>query len=148
MHQFCVDNDLYFEFHSYHFLVKNYSGNVLHQGYLHDGLYQFTNKSSLPQAFSCVRSHEWHRRLGHASASVVNQILSTLPFPVEKNKTHNVCPECQMAKIRDLPFKTSTFVSLNPLDLIFIDVWGPASMPSTSSVKYYVSFLDDYSKFL
>jgi hypothetical protein len=48
VHQFCVDNNVYFEFHSYYFLVKDYSGNVLHRGYLHDGLYQFTNKSSLP----------------------------------------------------------------------------------------------------
>jgi len=64
--------------------------------------------------FSCVRSYEWHRRLGHASALVVNQVLFTLPFPVEKNKTHNVCPKCQMKKSHDLLFKTSTFVSLNP----------------------------------
>jgi histone deacetylase 1/2 len=37
---------------------------------------------------------------------------------------------------------------LHPLDLIFTDVWGPASVPSTTGAKYYVSFLDDYSKFL
>ena len=72
VHQFCVDNNVYFEFHSYYFLVKDYSGNVLHRGYLHDELYQFTNNSSLPQAFSCVRSYKWHRRFGHASALVVN----------------------------------------------------------------------------
>jgi histone deacetylase 1/2 len=79
---------------------------------------------------------------------VVNQVLSLLSFPVEKNKTHNVCPECQMAKSHDLPFKNSTSISLHPLDLIFTDVWGPASVPSTTGAKYYVSFLDDYSKFL
>ena len=72
VHQFCVDNNVYFEFHSYYFLLKDYSGNVLHRGYLHDELYQFTNNSSLPQAFSCVRSYKWHRRFGHASALVVN----------------------------------------------------------------------------
>jgi histone deacetylase 1/2 len=27
-------------------------------------------------------------------------------------------------------------------------VWGPASVLSTTGAKYYVSFLDDYSKFL
>jgi histone deacetylase 1/2 len=47
-----------------------------------------------------------------------------------------------------LPFRSSTFVSSKPLDLIFTNVWGPASMLSIFGVKYYVSFLDDYSKFL
>jgi histone deacetylase 1/2 len=147
IHQFCVDNNVYFEFHSFYFLVKDYSGKVLHRGYLHDGLYQFTHKSSLPQALSSVRS-EWHRRLGHASNPVLNKVLTSLSFPVEKNKTSHVCPECQMAKSHSLPFKKSNSVSLHPLDLIFTDVWGPASVLSTSGAKYYVSFLDDYSKFL
>jgi len=53
-----------------------------------------------------------------------------------------------MAKNHDLPFKNSTSISLHPLDLIFTDVWGPASVLSTTGAKYYVSFLDDYSKFL
>jgi histone deacetylase 1/2 len=79
---------------------------------------------------------------------MVNQVLSLLSFPLEKNKTHNMCPECQMAKRHDLPFKTSTSISLHPLDLIFTDVWGPASMPSKTGAKHFVSFLDDYSKFL
>jgi hypothetical protein len=55
---------------------------------------------------------------------VVNKILSTLAFPVEKNKTHSACHGCQMAKTHDLPFRSSTFVSSKPLDLIFTDVWG------------------------
>ena len=32
--------------------------------------------------------------------------------------------------------------------LIFTDVWGPTFVPSTNGARYYVSFLDDYSKFL
>jgi hypothetical protein len=82
------------------------------------------------------------------STPIINKVLTSLSFPVENNKTSHVCPECQMAKSHTLPFKTSNSVSLNPLDLIFTDVWGPASVLSTSDAKYYVSFLDDYSKFL
>jgi histone deacetylase 1/2 len=53
-----------------------------------------------------------------------------------------------MEKSHDLPFKNSASILLHPLDLIFTDVWGPALVPSTTGAKYYVSFLDDYSKFL
>jgi hypothetical protein len=34
-----------------------------------------------------------------------------------------------------------------PLALIFTDVWGPAPVCSRSGFKYYVSFLDAYSKY-
>jgi histone deacetylase 1/2 len=37
-------------------------------------------------------------------------------------------------------------VSAGPLDIIFSDVWGPAPT-SAGSHNYYVSFIDDYSKF-
>jgi hypothetical protein len=38
-------------------------------------------------------------------------------------------------------------VSQFPLDLIFSDVWGPAP-DSVGRNKYYVSFIDDHSKFV
>lgn len=37
-------------------------------------------------------------------------------------------------------------VSKFPLELIFSDVWGPA-LESVCRKKFYVSFIDDYSKF-
>jgi hypothetical protein len=37
-------------------------------------------------------------------------------------------------------------VSSQPLELVFSDVWGPAPK-SVGRYKYYVSFIDDFSKF-
>jgi hypothetical protein len=37
-------------------------------------------------------------------------------------------------------------VSSAPLELVFSDVWGPA-IALVGNQKYYVSFVDDYSKF-
>jgi histone deacetylase 1/2 len=51
-----------------------------------------------------------------------------------------------MAKSHQLPYPKSTSVSTSPLELVFSDVWGPAS-ESFGHFKYYVSFIDDYSKF-
>lgn len=53
-----------------------------------------------------------------------------------------------MAKSHDLPFQSSNYVSSSSLDLIFTDIWGATSVVSTTGTKYYVSFLDDYSKFV
>jgi hypothetical protein len=45
-----------------------------------------------------------------------------------------------------LPYPKSSSVSSHPLELIFSDVWGPAP-ESVGRYKYYVSFVDGYSKF-
>jgi hypothetical protein len=51
-----------------------------------------------------------------------------------------------MAKSHQLPYPKSSSQSSFPLELIFSDVWGPAC-DSFGRNKYYVSFIDDYSKF-
>jgi hypothetical protein len=58
-----------------------------------------------------------------------------------------VCDACQRTKSHQLPFSKSFSVSKAPLELIFSYVWGPAPI-SVGKFKYYVSFIDDYSKFV
>ena len=50
------------------------------------------------------------------------------------------------AKSHQLPYPRSTSVSSFSLQLIFSDVWGPAPQ-SVGHYQYYVSFIDDFSKF-
>jgi histone deacetylase 1/2 len=58
-----------------------------------------------------------------------------------------ICDACQQGKSHQLPYPKSTSVSRSPLDLVFSDVWGPAPQ-SVGRFAYYVSFIDDYSKFI
>jgi histone deacetylase 1/2 len=48
--------------------------------------------------------------------------------------------------VHQLPFNNSAHVTLSPLELIHSDVWGPA-VTSSGGFKYYVSFVDDFSRF-
>ena len=148
--KFCIDNNVYFEFHGHYFLVKGYSETILHRGCVSNGLYQFISSKFSPQALSSSRIsfNIWHRRLGHAAFPTVKRVLSLNNLPVDKSPVHSVCHDCQLAKSHDLPFKNSTCVSKTPLDLIFTDVWGPASVASTTGARYYVSFLDNFSKYV
>jgi len=41
--KFAQDNNVYFEFHNLFFFIKDYSGNVLHKGFISDGLYSFSS---------------------------------------------------------------------------------------------------------
>jgi hypothetical protein len=57
-----------------------------------------------------------------------------------------VCDACQQVKSHQLPYSRSSTVSKAPLDLIYSDVWGLVC-ESIERNKYYVSFIDDFSKF-
>lgn len=46
-----------------------------------------------------------------------------------------------------LPFKSSSSHAQEILELVHTDVWGPAPITSPSGFKYYVHFVDDFSRF-
>ena len=46
-----------------------------------------------------------------------------------------------------LPFSHSCTHATEPLQLVHSDVWGPAPITSINGTRYYVSFIDDFSKF-
>jgi len=89
----------------------------------------------------------WHNRLGHPASAVVKQVISNNNLPVlDQSISESVCDACQQAKSHQLPYSRSSSVSKFPLELVFSDVWGPAP-ESIGRNKYYVSFIDNYSKF-
>jgi hypothetical protein len=80
--------------------------------------------------------------------SIISRLVSEgkLVCSQELNKDHLVCDACQQGKSHQLPFPKSSSVSQAPLEFIFLDVWGPAPT-SVGRNNYYVSFIDDHSKF-
>lgn len=44
-------------------------------------------------------------------------------------------------------FSVSSSRALQPLELIHSDIWGLASIASKSDFKYYLHFLDDFTRF-
>jgi hypothetical protein len=95
-----------------------------------------------------VSIEQWHSRLGHPALRIVRQVLSSHHLPINKNKTLQVCHACQLGKSHRFPFSSSSSRSSFPLDLIFTDVWGPAPKLSYNGNRYYVCFVDDFSKFI
>ena len=122
--------------------------NVLHLGPLNDGIYNFFASLAhlQPQAFFsvCMSASLWHHRLGHAFLPVINKVVSLFV----KNNSFSICSHCQLAKSHYLPFKLIHVSVSKPLELIYFDVWGPASLLSTSGAHYYISILNDATKFL
>jgi hypothetical protein len=143
------DNDAFLEFHPNHFFIKEQgTRRTILQGKCEGGLYPLKSSSN-KQAWSAIKpmTSLWHSRLGHVALPVVQQVLSrnNLSFSLEQNKGA-VCDACQQGKSHQLSYPRSSSVSRHPLDLIFSDVWGPAPN-SFGRYSYYVSFIDDFSKF-
>nr|KAJ0205253.1 hypothetical protein LSAT_V11C500244610 [Lactuca sativa] len=93
----------------------------------------------------------WHARLGHVGYHKLKLIMekSILKgLPQLKVKTNIICAGCQYGKAHKLPYKESNFRAKKPLELIHSDVFGPVKQTSVSGMRYMVTFIDDYSRYV
>lgn len=136
------------------FTIQNrVTKQVLAQGRCDKGLYLLDK--GVPALVVAVRNkelkasfHLWHLRLGHVPFPVISllnklghlSITSALP-------SSNVCSSCQLAKSKRLSFQLNEKCANNVLDLIHCDLWGPAPVSTADGFRYYVAFIDDYSRF-
>ena len=108
-----------------------------------------TTISSVPTAttISFVPSLAlWHARLGHASSSRVQQLASIGLLGSVSTENFD-CVSCRLGKQPALPFNTSELIFTNIFDLIHSDIWGPYSVSSIGESRYFVVFVDDYSRY-
>ena len=122
---------------------------VLSQGNKTKGLYCLDN----PQFMSFYSSRQqsssdvvWHKRLGHPNDQVLQHLSSTKAIQINKT-IKSLCEACQLGKTCKLPFSSSDFQSSRVLERIHSDVWGPAPVVSVQGFRYYVVFIDNYSRF-
>ena len=52
-----------------------------------------------------------------------------------------------MAKQCRLPFRSSSISSVRPFDIIHCDIWGRYKHPSISGAHYFLTIVDDYTRF-
>ena len=57
------------------------------------------------------------------------------------------CVSCQLGKQPALPFQNSESMSTEIFDLIHSDVWGPSSINCIGGSRYFIVFVDDYSRY-
>ena len=83
----------------------------------------------------------WHCRLGHPSFV---KLKETLPW-LHLSEFH--CESCELGKHHRSSYPSRTGLPTHrPFDLVHYDVWGPAPHPSPTGGKYYMVFVDDYTR--
>ncbi|MFS7905138.1 putative RNA-directed DNA polymerase [Helianthus anomalus] len=152
--KFCHDNNVFFEFHSTFFVVKDKLTRLtLLTGPSKDGLYSFCLPQTQPVpkvSFSTARASStiWHQCLGHPHPQLLQSMLNKYCLPLSNNRACSFCDSCPIGKYSKLHLLSSTFKSSNILDLVFCDVWGPAPVTSFDGHHYFLLCVDHFTKFM
>ncbi|KAM1114412.1 hypothetical protein ACFX2B_046412 [Malus domestica] len=88
----------------------------------------------------------WHKRLGHISKERVFQLSKMNLIPTIDIKTAAECVDCikgKMTNTRKLDAKRSNAL----LEVIHTDICGPFPVKTICGNTYFVSFIDDFSRF-
>ena len=88
----------------------------------------------------------WHARLGHPNSHVLKLVLDQCNISSSNKVISDFCASCCVGKSHRLFSHASTLV-YSPLELVFTDLWGPSHSTSYSSFKYYLSFIDAFSRY-
>ena len=92
----------------------------------------------------------WHQRLGHLCEQQLKdmahkQLVTGMKLP--RNAESSFCEGCVEGKMKRKPFKAVGEIrSHRKLQLIHSDVCGPMPTESIGGQKYFVTFIDDYSR--
>ncbi|CAI7811040.1 unnamed protein product [Closterium sp. NIES-53] len=88
----------------------------------------------------------YHHRLGHpnfrtladmASKKLLLGLPASLPPPPDSPAPS--CLDCTKSKLRQQPHPASPSVAAAPLDLVHMDIWGPAPVPARGGYRYFLA---------
>lgn len=93
----------------------------------------------------------WHQRFGHLNLRDLNKLSSqemVIGLNMKGNSKELNCEICNKCKIHQLPYKNSTKREKEKLGLVHSDICGPMSVPSLGGARYFVTFIDDKSRYV
>lgn len=91
----------------------------------------------------------WHKRLGHFHSKGIEFLQKNelaVGLPILQQKVTSDCRTCLLGKQTRLPFESSSWRASEKLQLIHTDVCGPMSETSLNGSRYFIIFIDDFSR--
>ena len=139
-------------FESDKFVLSKF-GNYVGKGYLSNGLFKFNVMTVLPKvnkindvAYVVESSFIWHERLGHVNFNSLNRLMNMSLLPKLKIDKSHKCEVCVEAKLTKNPCH-SVERNNEPLGLIHTDLCDLKVMPTRGGKNYFVTFIDDCTKY-
>ncbi|KAL0311158.1 UNVERIFIED_CONTAM: Retrovirus-related Pol polyprotein from transposon RE2 [Sesamum angustifolium] len=85
---------------------------------------------------------QWHCCLGHPSLPTLQKVL-----PIKSSRL--ACESCELGKHHRASFPPRVDkCSSSPFTLVHCDIWGPCRFESISGFRYFITFVDDYSRMI
>jgi hypothetical protein len=108
-----------------------------------------TSPASSPAVVASVTGsfQQWHHCLGHLCGSRLSSLVHCGLLGSVLGDVSLNCQGYRLGKQIQLPYPTSMSVSQCPFDLVHSDVWGPAPFALKGGHRYYILFIDDFSRY-
>ena len=93
------------------------------------------------------QTHLWHLRLGHINLERIRRMVTGgLISPLDVTALP-VCEPCLKGKKTMRAFKAKGYRAKEVLNLVHIDLCGPMPTSARGGYKYFITFIDDYSRY-
>ncbi|KAA0063949.1 ty1-copia retrotransposon protein [Cucumis melo var. makuwa] len=130
-------------------LTKN--GDFVGKGYLSNGLFVLNtismNANASSSAYLIESANLWHGRLEHVNFASIRKLKDLRLINTSETHETGKCPICVESKFHKKPFKPVEYRTTELLELIHSDLADFRTTTSRGGKNYYVSFVDDYSRF-
>ena len=135
-------------------VVLTKSGMYVGKGYVTEGLFKLNvmtvvpkiNKVKQSSAYLIESSNLWHGRLGHVNYDTLRRLINLEHIPAFHIDSKHKCETCVEAKLTRSSFHTIEG-NTEPLDLIHSDVCDLKSVQTRGGNKYFITFVDDNTKY-
>lgn len=139
-------------------LLKNYQ--FIGSGFSCDGLCKFKLDNLFAEALLTVHHNIgtkrsmiyessaflWHKRLGHISKEMLERLMKNEILPSLDFTNLGVCVDCIKGK-QTKQTKKGAIRSSQLLEIVHTDICGPFDVPSLSGEKYFITFINDFSRY-
>lgn len=93
----------------------------------------------------CV--HQWHLKLAHRNLYDIKKMHDKKLISMKDCNHPDICEDCIKGKMSRRPFPKTATPTEAVLDCVVSDVCGPLSTQSIGGNKYFVTFIDLYSRY-
>ena len=129
------------------------NGVFIKKGYRSGGLYVLNiasdnaNEKPSSSAYIVESVDLWYSRLGHVNFASLKRLRNMRLIPNVNTNNCSKCDVCVEAKFAKKPFKSVTARKTELLELVHLDLADFKNTISKGGKKWYITFVDDYSRY-
>ena len=89
----------------------------------------------------------WHLRLGHINLNRIERLVKSNHLNQLEDNSLPPCESCLEGKMTRRSFIGKGLRAKEPLELVHTDLCGPMNVKAWGGYEYFISFIDDYSRY-